>query len=547
MDRVLDELSSGALSPEEAFTALREFLAEHKGREASEHAYEAVRGVVWQLVSSREGGDHILKWQNTVLKVKQLLRRSDEKIAERFVVLADFLGQSARFRQIHAPHEMRQRKHVMEILAMLVAARAPVDRATIGTHTKLKTANLSRVLSNLAAEGLVQRRYHGRDVEVKITEEGRRVYSEFTQPLAEPKARQPRVTTFTDQISNFWPRDICSAAVSSEAGLIFWHDEFLDVFADQRNADPKAWDINSLRSSVAQAAESFDDLISGEVSTPDGRAFRVTERPTPDHRSIWLSMDVTAYRRRLDSYERRERQLKMELDVLKRRVDGVADPEQFAAEDPLNLLPTIRRDLLTPANAIYHAASTLQETELSTTSWQAAEKVTDIVNFSKKLRDFARTFVKMGEASTHPLLHLDHFTPDEVLQRVLQNLAITLRHSDVVVRQTGKVKRAVVGDEIAMEAALTTTLVGIVACLSMTSVLVKQKLTSKTLQFDVFCPVPDRDLEASEAMAASMHSSEAAIKQMGLDFYFNSSSQGYNASIVAPFKAAVAQDVPSHA
>jgi predicted transcriptional regulator len=536
MDKVLDELSSGVLSPEEAFTSLRTFLSERKGREPSEQVYEAVRGIVWQLVSSRESGDHILQWQNTLLKVKQLVRRNDEHIAERFIVLADFLGQSARFREIHAPQEIRQRKHVMDVLRILAEARRPVDRKTIEIELRLKTANLSRVLSNLAAEGLVQRRYRGRDVEVSLTADGEKIYSEYAASLPARVVQRPAGSVFSEQFSKHWPRDICSAAVSYADDIVFCHNEFSSVFLQHKNLSPKSWNVTTLRNCITHAADTSDEIIPDEVATPDGRTFRVIERPTPDGWSVWLSMDVTEYRRRLDIYERRERLLKNELVMLRQLVHGKTGTHVSVAEEPLHMLATVKRDLLTPANAIFHAASVLLEAKPIELSLQLADTVTDIFNFSRKLRDFTRAFVKIGEASAHPILLADPFTPDDVLQRVIQNLAITLRHSDVVIRLTKKVKDSVVGDEIAIERALMTTLAGIVASGSITPVSVKQKLTTNELQFDVFCAVDGRDMEVVDAMATSMLSCDAAIKQMGMDFRFNSTAKGYNASIVAQVK-----------
>ncbi|WP_105405162.1 hypothetical protein [Neorhizobium sp. T7_12] len=538
MDKVLDEVSSGELTPQEAFQSLRNFLSHHQGRAPSEQVYEAVRGVVWQLVSSREAGDHILEWQNTLLKVKQLVRRNDAHIAERFVVLADFLGQSARFREIHAPQEIRQRKHVMEILKLLAEARGPLDRKTIEVRTKLKTANLSRVLSNLAAEGLVSRHYHGRDLEISLTVEGRKIYADHAGSLPAPAPQRAAASIFPEQVSKHWPRDVCSAAVSRFDEIVFCHDEFRDIFFQPKMARDIPWNVHGLRSCIMRSGDSSDEFIPDEVATSDGRTYRILERPAQDGWSVWLGMDVTDYRRRLDIYERRERLMKNELDALRQLVSGKINAHISVPEETLQMLTTVKRDLLTPANAVFHAASSLMEARPVGLTLQFIDTVSDIVNLSRKVRDMTRAFVKIGEASAHAIIPVDHFTPDEILQRVLQNLAITLKHAAVVVRQTRKVRDPVVGDEIAIERALMTILAGFVSSGPGAPVSVRQKLSTTKLQFVVSCSFDRHDLELAEAVNASMRSCDATINQMGMDFQFNSTTNGYDASFVAPITPA---------
>ncbi|WFU49108.1 hypothetical protein [Sinorhizobium terangae] len=460
-------------------------------------------------------------------------------IAERFIVLSDFLEQASHFSELHSVKEVRRRKHVVEILELLAISGEPVDRITIGKKTKLGDANLSRVISNLAASGWVSRQQNGREVSIDITEGGLRSLEEMTGRTYRKSARDVSANPLAAAVlGHRWPEKLCSVAISDdEKGLTWWHDDFACLFPATPTFENAKSDIEVLRQHLAAATDATDEVLPEEVSLPDGRTFRVMEHSNGDGSSIWLSMDVTEYRQRLDLYARRERRLVAELDALKKWQAAARMPVTYGGDHQtsLEMFAALRRDLLTPVNAIYHSAYWLCKGDATNLTREQLEVVKDMYEQTAKARRLIRTLVYIAEKPTVAGIVEEAFNPTEVVQNVLGNLTLTSRNNGVAVILGKLPTTSVVGDEMAFRTVLTKTLCDFIdGSPSGSRVGIDSDLTRGS--FDVRISSVVKSHEDTGALYLAMFHCDTLTSAMGANFAMHADHGEISAKISFPFK-----------
>lgn len=164
----LDPAPLGADDPQQVLQWIRQEFADLPA-EAPTIVYEALRAVVWKLLSARVYGDGMGVWHDVLRQASSLCSGSSVAIGERLRALSDLALESTRFGAIHSVDLAMSREHVTEILRAIQALGGVAKRSDVIKATRLRQANLSRILNSLTAIGLVERREQGREVLVSLT------------------------------------------------------------------------------------------------------------------------------------------------------------------------------------------------------------------------------------------------------------------------------------------------------------------------------------------------------------------------------------------
>lgn len=300
----LEDVATASVPPGEALRLLREVLANGDGTspgDAVETAYEALRSVVWQIVSSRSEDPEARGWADVVLRVRQLVRTQGRSEAERLTALYDMLDQTIRFAERRHVRRAVHGKHVSSILGRILQGGGSVARIDLAAATGLKDANLSRILSNLVAEGLVERRFSGREVFLSLTPAGRleaagkprgRVASAGS-PAGALVAGAVRGSAARSIVSDLFPSTGASMAVWDGSGSLLASDAgFVELFGGRGLAASEG--MSKATFSKALDAGAAPESGEGSMTTGDGRVFRVAMRDGT-RGSLWLFTDVTSY------------------------------------------------------------------------------------------------------------------------------------------------------------------------------------------------------------------------------------------------------------
>jgi DNA-binding MarR family transcriptional regulator len=415
-----EELSGGLLNPAEAFRKVKVFL-EDGGNEKVELIYTSLRSLVWNFVASRDSGSQIDQWADAILRLRQLLRTRGVSVAERFTVLSDMLQQSARFSAYHAKGELKTKKHVLEILKALLARDGTAERSAIASETKLRDANLSRVLANLAAAGWISRTPNGREVTVSLTTEGFTQAKESFPSTPEKKSTKEILADefSSDILHELWPTRMCALAISDDAAGVFKYGEgFLAMFGTSDRGATLT--IDSLRKNATMAG----DKSTFEVPTGDGRYVQIVER-RGNGRSLWLAWDITSYRAEIEEFRRRERLLNSEIAELRRAAGKQLSrqPTFISVGDASsirNMLITFRNDLLTPAALIESTARAISAGVMGPMIQNHRDYLTSIVSESSKLHGLLKNIINTGEVWDSAIQ--DDFMPAELVTNVVDHL-----------------------------------------------------------------------------------------------------------------------------
>lgn len=164
-------LDFGGTAPDDARAAIKTLFASEP--EAVGKVYAALAHKVWTLLVERRLDSEIRDWHALLHGVRASVRTRDEKISERFAALADLVRESISLAETSPARDVARRPHARRILEILADADAFVPRRELMHALGLKTANLSNVLSQLAALSLVERRDKGKEAEFRITARGR--------------------------------------------------------------------------------------------------------------------------------------------------------------------------------------------------------------------------------------------------------------------------------------------------------------------------------------------------------------------------------------
>ncbi len=167
--QALSAIASLDTSPEEAIACLRLSLRE-PSREAAEAVYEALRAAGWRLLTSRIFGSEIEAWCDIFGQAAALLRRDFGDLSDRTTALADLATESARFGVLHSHEQAIAKEHVIDVLKAI--GKNGARKAEVMNATGLKQANLSRILANLIAVGLVDRKSLGKEASFTLSVAG---------------------------------------------------------------------------------------------------------------------------------------------------------------------------------------------------------------------------------------------------------------------------------------------------------------------------------------------------------------------------------------
>jgi DNA-binding MarR family transcriptional regulator len=178
----LEYLGLGELDPKETLNVVFA-AAQTKTEDLHHRTLEALRSNTWKLLTSRVYGADAREWHDVFRKSASLFAKIDEHISLQIRVLADMALESARFGAIHSLQEIASKEHVSEILEVLAQEGGCARRGKIIEATRLKQANLSRIIANMCAVGLLDRTLKGREVELYLTTLAR----EYLKPKASPE------------------------------------------------------------------------------------------------------------------------------------------------------------------------------------------------------------------------------------------------------------------------------------------------------------------------------------------------------------------------
>ncbi len=157
--------------------------------------YSALLRWTWLALSERRADDDLRHWHRLILDIAARAGQgggadTSATLAERLRALSDIIRVSIGLQTRPDKARLLTRAHVPAILEAL-DERQPdaVARDDLLEAVALKTANLSRILTLLTLEGLVERQADGRKARYRITGEGRnhlRQHQERTRaPVAE--------------------------------------------------------------------------------------------------------------------------------------------------------------------------------------------------------------------------------------------------------------------------------------------------------------------------------------------------------------------------
>lgn len=169
LNQLLNGLASLDIAPEEVIANVRSSL-KNPNREAAEATYEALRAASWRLLTSRVFGNEIEAWLDLFGQAAALLRRDFGDLSERITALADLAMESARFGELHSHQKAIAKEHVIDVLRAI--GKKGARKTEVMNATGLKQANLSRILANLIAIGLVDRKSIGKEASFTLSAAG---------------------------------------------------------------------------------------------------------------------------------------------------------------------------------------------------------------------------------------------------------------------------------------------------------------------------------------------------------------------------------------
>lgn len=540
---LLESVASASVGPREAFLLLRALLDRGSGETILERVYEALRSAVYQFVAGHERSREIDLWADVILRTKQLFRMRSDRLAERLTVLADFMEQASRFAAFNPATEMRSRKHVSAILRVLAHSDKPVERARLIEATGLGQANLSRILGNLIALGWVSRGREGREVLLTITPSGR------TSGLKEDKGAQRDGGFFAKPetqaiLSKGWAGAGAAIAVSEEGtGIVDCDAGFARLFGADDPSPILGRSVAEIRSRIAGMPRAPDEVAPDEVILTDGRTLRVVEHRSGDS-SVWLGVDVSPYRERIETYVRREKILTHEITELRasqkssRRpsVPAIIHNERGESEDLYGLLAAIRQDLLVPATSISNAAGALRSVWISHSSdADQSDQLTSIITASDKLRSLLRDILQVAEIGRPGSLAISEFRPEDVLRDVVEKLSYSARHQRQPIEISDLYAGKLDSDELLFRTASLNAVVGVMGFADPGSPIgLRSELTGDCIKIVVHGSSVRRHVLDSSIYAGPFRFCREAAHSVGGSFDVKTSKNSIVASCLLP-------------
>jgi DNA-binding HxlR family transcriptional regulator len=218
-------LESVALGDTNVATAQKVIAAALKANEegAPGRIYDALRAFVSLVLVERRGsGDDLHAWAELVRRTRTALLRSKAREGEWLRPLSDMVGDAIGFAESYRLEEVVGRAHVREILCTLrdtehARGTKVISRTDLQRRTKLKDANLSRVLGTLIHHGLMERRKDGKHAGYELTARGHALLKRLP-PSPSERRRQPGLDLGDAPASRMIPRRPRSAPETRQDG-----------------------------------------------------------------------------------------------------------------------------------------------------------------------------------------------------------------------------------------------------------------------------------------------------------------------------------------
>lgn len=207
MTNSLESIARGEL---EADTARSEIDRHIKATRDFSKPYSALLRWTWLALSERRADDDLRHWHRLILDVAARAGQRDGLVAgaeagadgpgallaERLRALSDMIRVSIGMQTRPDKARLLTRAHVPAILQALDDRRnEAVARADLLHAVELKTANLSRILTLLILEGLVERQADGRTARFRITGEGIKHLRDYLAGSSKPADVRPEVVS----------------------------------------------------------------------------------------------------------------------------------------------------------------------------------------------------------------------------------------------------------------------------------------------------------------------------------------------------------------
>jgi len=161
--------------PAAARAAIRQLL--ERDPRGTRKVYAALAHKVWSLLIDRRLDDELRDWHALLTGVRAKIRSGDGAAAERMTALADLLRESISLADVSPARTMAARPQARRILDHLLAAARSgyVPRRELLDTLDIGGSHLSNLLTQLAAQNLVERRGNGKEAEFRLTEFGRQI------------------------------------------------------------------------------------------------------------------------------------------------------------------------------------------------------------------------------------------------------------------------------------------------------------------------------------------------------------------------------------
>ena len=168
----LEAVELGEASLEQAERTLADCLA--NGHEVSDHEiYSALKLWTWRAVEAKRRDDQLPAWGQLIATVAAHFERRGSPLAAKVETLAEIIHPSIMLATADTLFDALRLKHVRAILKLVANSRGSISRRDLMAETKLKEANLTRVMGPLIDQGWFQRESYGREVIYRLTELGR--------------------------------------------------------------------------------------------------------------------------------------------------------------------------------------------------------------------------------------------------------------------------------------------------------------------------------------------------------------------------------------
>lgn len=263
-----------------------------------DRVYAVLRDMAWRIVRASGARAEQAAWFDLTRHAQALAKRHAEPLALRLGVLSDMIEQTARFDDLQPNDEVLARKHVADILKVLVRAKGPVRRSRLASVTSLAEANLSRVLNILTSHRLVERSAFGREAVFTLSGQGKAAAAKLGLAATDPA---PDPAGWWDDLPvaiGVWDKD--GTAVGA-------NDAFRKLFAQPAKTRRKSG-IEDWRRSVQTHSREMRALAQDgawEAQMGDHAWVEYKEQATASGWKVVTGVDVSAHRAEAQRLEER--------------------------------------------------------------------------------------------------------------------------------------------------------------------------------------------------------------------------------------------------